>query len=469
MMLSSSLIETFKELAGHGGWLTEAADTERYQQDFRRLYRGNSPLVLKPLTVQAVISIVSLANQQKIAIVPQGGNTSYCGGATPREGQDEIVLSLERLKKIREIDRSGNTITVDAGCTLAEVQIAARTAQRLLAVSLGSEASCQIGGNLSTNAGGTSVLRYGMMRDQVLGLEVVLPNGSFLNQLRGLRKDNTGYDVKQLFLGAEGTLGVITGACLKLFPEPISQLTALIGIQDLASAVTLLSCLRDAFGDTVTGFEYMPQPAIAMALRHVANLKLGMTATHPAYALVELDAPITESAAERLDKCLAALPGVLDSAVAFSDEQRTGMWNLRESIPEGQRREGASLKHDISLPIASLARFVDEASQHLALLAPGAQLIAYGHVGDGNLHFNLSPAPGADGSALLALADPVKRCVHDLVAAYGGSFSAEHGIGRLKVDELQRYEDPVALALMHQIKALLDPNNIMNPGKVLRR
>ena len=467
-MPAPQIARALQQLAGPGGSLTGTHDLEPYQADFRRLYRGDTTLVLRPDSVERISAIVAFAARERIALVPHGGNTSYCGGATPREGRDEVVLSLARLNRIRAVDAGGYTITVDAGCVLADVQAAGHAAGRLLALSLGSEGTCQIGGNLSTNAGGTSVLRYGMMRDQVLGLEVVLPDGRVLDQLRGLRKDNTGYDVKQLFLGAEGTLGVITGACLKLYALPRAQLTAIVAVTGLASAVAALSRVRDAFGDSVTGFEYMPRIAVELALRHVPGAVLPLAATHPAYVLVEITDDGSDSGPERLARALVEGDEFLDAAVASSHEQRAQMWFLREHIPEAQRREGASLKHDVSIPVARLPLFVDEATTMLAALAPGARLVAYGHVGDGNLHFNLSPAPGTDGSDLLASEEPVKRAVHDLVARFGGSFSAEHGIGRLKVGELERYEDPVALELMRTLKATLDPHGIMNPGKVLR-
>jgi len=467
-MPSARAIADLSALAGPGAALTDAAELEPYRMDFRRLYHGDTALVLRPASVAAVSAIVAYAAREDIALVPHGGNTSYCGGATPREDRDEVVLSLGRLNRIRDVDADGYTITVDAGCVLADVQRAAAAAHRLLALSLGSEGSCQIGGNLSTNAGGTSVLRYGMMREQVLGLEVVLPDGRVLDQLRGLRKDNTGYDVKQLFLGAEGTLGIITGACLKLHALPRAHLTALVAVADMATAVHTLSVLRDAFGDGVTGFEYMPRLAVELALRHVAGTVLPLPVHYPAYVLVEIDDDGDGAGPARLAETLAGAPQLLDAAVAMNEEQRARMWFLREHIPEAQRREGASLKHDVSLPVARLAAFVDEAAAMLQEVAPGSRLVAYGHVGDGNLHFNLSPAPGSDGSQLLASEHGVRRAVHDLVARHGGSFSAEHGIGRLKVGELERYEDPVALDLMRTLKAALDPRGIMNPGKVLR-
>jgi len=474
---AAAAVPALKAALGAGAWLEAPADVAPYLSDFRKLYRGAALLVARPNSVAQVASVVRVCHDAGIGIVPHGGNTSYCGGATPREAGNEIVLSLERLNRIRRVDATGGSLTLDAGCTLAAAQAAASGVERRLPLSLGSEDSCQIGGNLSTNAGGTAVLRYGMMRDLVLGLEVVLADGRVLDQLRSLRKDNTGYDVKQLFLGAEGTLGVITGACLKLFPEPGDFLTALVAVDGIAAAVGLLGRVRDAFGDSVEGFEYVPSIGLELARRHLEGVVAPVAEPYAGFVLVELAAPrrLPEARARFEEFLTAALDSghARDAVVATSGAQRDALWFLREHIPEAQTREGASIKHDVSLPIACLAEFVATAEVRLAELAPGARIIGYGHVGDGNLHFNLSPPPGvARGSAaeaeFLARAPEINRAIHDLVAALGGSFSAEHGIGRLKVAELERYEDPVALELMRRLKSALDPRGIMNPGKVLR-
>jgi FAD/FMN-containing dehydrogenase len=470
--VTPAALAAFRAVLGPAGILTEPADVAPFLRDFRGLYTGRSPLVARPDTVEQVQSLMRLATEYRTAIVPQGGNTSYCGAATPDASGTQIVVSLSRLKRIRAVDAAGFAITVDAGCTLSAVQAAAAGALRLFPLTLGSQDSCQIGGNLSTNAGGTAVLRYGMMRDLVLGLEVVLPDGRRMDQLSGLRKDNTGYELKQLFIGAEGTLGVITGACLKLYAAPAEYATALCALSGLGAAVELLGRLRASFGELVSAFEYIPAAAYALVARHLPEFVPPFAAASPAYALVELGLP---SAARALADDFAALLAaeidagrLADAALASSLGQRQAFWFLREHIPDAQRRAGASLKHDISLPVAALPTFVAEARQRLKLLAPCGELVAYGHVGDGNLHFNLSPAAAGDDAALLALEAPIKRLVHDLVAAHGGSISAEHGIGRLKVAELERYEDPVALELMRRIKGALDPLGIMNPGKVLR-
>jgi FAD/FMN-containing dehydrogenase len=476
-MIPDTALAAIKAALGPGGWLEAPGDVAPYLTDFRGLYRGATPLVARPDSVAKVAAVVRICDTGRIGIVPHGGNTSYCGGATPRESGTEIVLSLGRLNRIRSVDAAGYTLTADAGCTLAAVQAAAIGAARRFPLSLGSEGSCQIGGNLSTNAGGTAVLRYGMVRELVLGLEVVLPDGRILDQLRSLRKDNTGYDVKQLFIGAEGTLGVITAACLTLSPLPADYLTALVAIDGVDAAVALLGRVRDAFGDSIEGFEYVPRIAHELALAHVPGVVTPFAHPHPAFALIELASPrsLPELAA-RFEELLAGevdARRARDAVVARSAAQRDALWFLREHIPEAQTREGASIKHDVALPVARLAEFVAAAERRVAALAPGARIVGYGHVGDGNLHFNLSPPRGVardseEEAAFLALAPSVNRAVHDLVAALGGSFSAEHGIGRLKVGELERYEDPAALAVMRLIKAALDPHGIMNPGKVLR-
>ncbi len=476
-MTVSEALAAIRDALGPGGWLDAADDVAPYLSDFRRMYRGQTPLVARPDSVAKVAAVARICNAQHVGLVPHGGNTSYCGGATPDGSGTEIVLSLARLNRVRTVDAAGFSMTLDAGCTLLAAQTAASAAGRLFPLSLGSEASCQIGGNLSTNAGGTAVLRYGMMRDLVLGLEVVLADGRLLDQLKSLRKDNTGYDVKQVFLGAEGTLGIITGACLKLFPQPDDYLTALVALEGIGAAVDLLGRVRDTFGDSVEGFEYLPHAALELLRTHVPALAAPFDAPHPGVVLIELAAPKTlPELGERFGEFLGAQVEsgrARDAILATSGAQRDALWALRERIPDAQTREGASIKHDVSLPIGRLAEFVARAAERLAALAPGARLIGYGHVGDGNLHFNLSPPAGtqrgsADETAFAALTPIVNRAVHDLVAELGGSFSAEHGIGRFKVAELDRYEDPVALDVMRRIKATLDPHGIMNPGKVLR-
>ena len=464
-------LAALKELLGPGGYLDGPADVEPFLSDFRGLYRGTTPLVDLPSSTAQVAALVRLCAAARIGIVPHGGNTSYCGGATPRESGSEIVVSLRRMNRIRALDPQNYAVTAEAGCVLAALQEAAESADRLFPMSLGSGGSCTIGGNLSTNAGGTAVLRYGMMRDLVLGLEVVLPDGRVLDQLRPLRKDNTGYDVKQLFIGAEGTLGLVTAACLKLFPRPAAQATAFVAVPSPQAAVALLSRVRTALGDSITTFELVPASALELVCRHIEGATDPLGGAHPWYVLLEAGVMAPDAAAAGpLESVLATAieaGEARDAVVASSLRQREDFWRLRESIPEAQTREGASLKHDISIETHRLPAFIKEAGSLLEGLAPGARLVAYGHLGDGNLHFNLSQPRDSDPGRFLALGETVRRAVHDLVAGYRGSFSAEHGIGRHKVAELARYEDPVALSLMRGLKELLDPHGIMNPGKVL--
>ncbi len=470
--VSSATIAALKAILGPGGWLEEAGDRAPFEVDFRKICCGTTPLVALPESTARVAELLGFCARERIPVVPQGGNTSYCGGATPRPAGNEIVLSLRRMRKIRVLDALNDSLTAEAGCVLADLQAAAESVNRLLPMSLGSEGSATLGGIVSTNAGGTAVLRYGMMRSLVLGLEVVLPDGRVLQQLSALRKDNTGYDLKQLFIGAEGTLGVVTAASLKLFPRPAAEATALVALASPAAALALLARLREALGDAVTSFELMPRIALDFVCRHVPGARDPFEATHAWYALAE--ASLAAGDAGFAGRFEAALAGAIedgaaeDAVVAADSTQREALWKLRETIPEAQGREGASLKHDISIEPAKLPAFVEEGRALLERLAPGARLVAYGHLGDGNLHYNLSEPAGGDGGRLAAQAETVRRAVHDLVARHGGSISAEHGIGQLKVGELERYEDPAALDLMRRIKRAIDPHGIMNPGKVLR-
>jgi len=470
-MISKAILEQLRAIVGPTGYFDDAADIAPFTVDHRELFRGSTPLVLRPETTEQVSRILRLCNEHRIGVVPVGGNTSYCGAATPSADGSQIVVSLARMKRIRAVDAANYTLTAEAGCVLADVQRAAEDAGRLFPLSLGSEGSCQLGGNLSTNAGGTAVLRYGMMRDLVLGLEVVLPDGRVLDGLKPLRKDNTGYDLRDLFIGAEGTLGIITAAACKLFSLPHERLTAFAAVPDPAAAVALLARLRESTGDAVTTFELIPRIAVELVLRHVERTSDPFEQPHAWYVLIEIGlARAFEGAQSRIQgELLAAIEAgeVLDAVLAQSEAQRDSFWRLRETIPEAQKREGASIKHDISVTTSELPRFIEEASAMLARIVPNARIVSYGHLGDGNLHFNLSPPVNASASAFLAQAPQVQRAMHDLVASYGGSFSAEHGIGQLKREELARYKHPVALELMRTLKHALDPNGIMNPGKVL--
>jgi len=468
----AAALGALKEILGPGGWLESPDDRAPFESDFRGLHRGTTPLVALPDSTARVAALVVYCARERIAIVPQGGNTSYCGGATPRPDGNEILVSFRRLRRIRAVDAAGDSMTAEAGCVLAELQAAAAAAGRLLPMSLGSEGSATLGGIVSTNAGGTAVLRYGMMRALVLGLEVVLPDGRVLNQLSSLRKDNTGYDLKQLFIGAEGTLGIVTAATLRLFPRPASTATAFAALPSPVAALALLARLRESLGEAVTTYELMPRIALEFVCCHVTGTRDPFGTPHPWYALVEAAVSAEDPGfTSRFEAVLAAAienREAEDVVMATTGAQREALWRLRETIPEAQRHEGASLKHDISVNPGRLPAFVAEGEALLSRLAPGARLVAYGHLGDGNLHYNLSESAGGDGGELVRQAETIRRAVHDLVAAHGGSFSAEHGIGQSKVGELERYEDPAALAVMLAIKRALDPDGIMNPGKVLR-
>jgi FAD/FMN-containing dehydrogenase len=468
---TAQTLAKLKAAVGDGAWLDAHEDLSAYTVDFRRLYRGVTPLVLQPRSVEQVSHVLAICNRERVGVVPQGGNTGYCGGATPDESGSQIVLSMCKLNRVRQIDAGNDSLIVEAGCTLAQTQGAARSERRLFPLSLGSEGTAQIGGNLSTNAGGTAVLRYGMMRDLVLGLEVVLADGRVLSGLRGLRKDNTGYDVKSLFVGAEGTLGVITAACLKLFPEPRDSATALVGIDSPARALELLGALRAAAGEALSAFELMPRIAVALTVEHIPQVANPLDQGSAWYVLVELTSSGTGSRlTDTLSAALEEAAGrgvVRDAALAASLAQSQAMWKLRESIPEAQRHHGASLKHDVSVPVSRIATLIERGTELAQRLAPEGDVVSYGHAGDGNLHFNVSQRPGSPTAAFLARAAPLESAMFDLVESLGGSISAEHGIGRLKAGELAKRADPVELSAMRALKAALDPNGILNPGKVL--
>ncbi len=470
--IPASVLSRLKSAVSAGGVIEQAAQVEPFVHDFRHLFSGRTPLVVLPDSTDEVAQVVRICAEHRIGIVPQGGNTSYCGGATPDASGSQIVLALKRMHRIRKVEPLDYAITVESGCVLADIQAAADAVERLFPMSLGSEGSCQVGGNLSTNAGGTAVLRYGMMRDLVLGLEVVLADGRVLDVLKNLRKDNTGYDLRHLFIGSEGTLGIITAACLKLFPKPAEIATAIVAVRDPAAAVELLATLRTTSGDTVTTFELIPRLAVDLTVRHISGVSDPLDRHHEWYVLIELTSARPEDAlASTLETALARgvdCGWVLDAALASSLRQREALWRMRESIPEAQRHAGGSIKHDVSLPISAIAEFITRGGEWVAQHVPDGQLIAYGHLGDGNLHFNIQQRDGSDAKVFLARASEVQRAIHDLVAKFHGSFSAEHGIGQLKVGELERYKDPVALALMRELKRALDPLGILNPGKVLR-
>ncbi len=465
-------LQRIRSLLGAAGCIDSPDLTARFLTDFRGLYHGATPFVACPATTAEVAQVLALCHEARIAVVPQGGNTSYCGGATPSARGDQLVLSLHRLNRIRAVDAANFSLVAEAGCVLQDVQAAAQAVDRLFPLSLGSEGTCQVGGNLSTNAGGLAAVRYGVARDLVLGLEVVLADGRVIDGLSSLRKDNTGYDLRDLFVGAEGTLGIITAASLKLFPQPRTIETAFVAVPGMQAAVELLARLREATGDCVTTFEYLPRIAVEFTVRHIPGVSDPLGTPHPAYVLCEVSTarhdPHLRSLLEDALEAALARGDVLAATFAESLAQRNALWRLRESVPEAQRHEGASIKHDVSVPVAALPAFLDMASAAVTQVAPTARLVAYGHVGDGNLHFNLSePAGGAERLAFMALQDALGHAVHACVQEFRGSISAEHGIGQLKRELLARHKDPVALATMRAIKQALDPRGILNPGKVL--
>ena len=455
---------------GNAQVLTAEADVAPYVTDWRGRFHGRALAVVRPANTGEVAAVVRACAELKVPIVPQGGNTGQCGGATPDDRGDAIVVGLTRMNRVRGIDADNATLTAEAGMTLAAVQEAAAERGLLFPLSLAAEGSCTIGGNLSTNAGGTAVLRYGNTRELVLGIEVVLADGRVWNGLRGLRKDNTGYDLKQLFIGAEGTLGIVTAAVLKLFAAPKVRATALAALSDVEATVRLLHDLRRALGDRITGFELMSAHALALSRKHQPALP-NPCPGHPWYALIQVDDCVADSPLEaQLERALAAAleAGVaLDATVAQSVEQARALWTLRENIAEAQRRDGPNIKHDISLPVSAIPGFIGDAGVALAKALPGIRFVTFGHLGDGNLHYNLAAPPGIAPESFLENTSLANRIVHDLVAASGGSISAEHGIGQQKRAELVRYKSAVELELMHTVRAALDPAGIFNPGKVL--
>ncbi|MFN5279354.1 FAD-binding oxidoreductase [Bradyrhizobium sp.] len=465
--LPPELLEKFRAIVGEKYAVTDAADIQPYTTEERNLFHGRSPLVLRPGSTTEVAAICKLASEHRIALVPQGGNTGLVGGQTPHNG--EVVVSLRRLDKIRDIDVESNTMTCEAGVVLQIAQQKAADVDRLFPLSLGAEGSCTIGGNLSTNAGGTGALAYGVAREMALGLEVVLADGRVLNALSKLKKDNTGYDLRNLFIGAEGTLGIITAATLKLFPRPRAVETAYVGLKSPAAALKLLSISRDQAAGSLTSFELLADIAVDFSIRHGIDIRDPLESKHPWYVLMEL----SSSRADARDTREAILAqgmedGIVDDAVIAANlSQRQAFWKLRDEMSAAQKPEGGSIKHDISVPVAAVPAFIEEANAAVVKLIPGARPVPFGHLGDGNIHYNVSQPVGANAADFLARWHDVNAVVFEIVLRMGGSISAEHGIGVLKRDELPDVKDKVAIELMRQVKALLDPLGIMNPGKVL--
>jgi FAD/FMN-containing dehydrogenase len=456
------MMEKLRDIVGAANVLTAPQDTRPYFTDWRRQYSGSAECVVRPASTAEVAAVVRLCAEAGVAIVPQGGNTGLSGGSVPTGQAREVVLALGRMNRIRELDRLNDTITVEAGCVLANVQRAAEDAGRLFPLSLAAEGSCQIGGNLSTNAGGVNVLRYGSARDQVLGLEVVLADGRIWEGLRGLRKDNTGYDLKQLFLGAEGTLGIITAAVLRLHPKPSATSTAWIALERAQNAIELLGFLHERLGERLSAFELLSRNCVEAVLAFAPGTQEPLAAVHPWYVLAELaDSGDERPLREQVEKALvdaAERGAIADAALAQSGEQARALWRIRETVPEAQF---TNVKHDISVPISRVAQFIERADARLAARFPDVRVFAFGHVGDGNVHYNVGP------EQLVAERSAVNRIVYDTVAELGGSISAEHGLGQLKREEIRSHKSALELELMRTLKRALDPRGLLNPGKVL--
>lgn len=463
--MTPELLNQFAAIVGEKNVIRDAAEMAGYMKEWRDIWVGKSPLVLRPSSTEEISRVLKLANEAGAAIVPQSGNTGLVGGQIPFESGQELLLSLDRMTKILSVDAADNTMTVQAGATLKSVQDAADGAARLFPLSLASEGSCRIGGNLSTNAGGLNVLAYGNARDLCLGLEVVLPDGRIWNGLRRLRKDNTGYDLKNLFIGAEGTLGVITAAVLKLFPKPRSHETAFIAVASPQAAVDLLSLSREMSGNRVIAFELMPRIAMDFTVKHM-GITNPLAEFSPWYALSEL-ADSAEGCFARILEEAMARGLVTDAAVAQSETQRQALWAIRELMPESQKFEGGSIKHDVSVPVSKIPQFIAEATLAVNTFMPDARVMSFGHMGDGNMHFNVTQPVGMDKKEYLDLWHEMNKVVFDVVLKFGGSISAEHGIGRLKKQHMTEIKSPVELQMMRDLKKLFDPKNIMNPGKVL--
>ncbi|MCF6216593.1 MAG: FAD-binding oxidoreductase [Emcibacter sp.] len=472
MTINPIHLEKLKKILGSEGWIDDQTDMPSFLREPRDKYQGNTPLILMPDSTEKTAEIVRYCAQNKIPLVPQGGNSGLVGGAIPT---GEILLSLKRLKAIRQQDARNLTITVEAGCILSHIQELAQEMNCLFPLSLAAEGSCMIGGNISTNAGGVNVLHYGNMRNLVLGLEVVLPNGETWHGLGGLRKDNTGYDLKQLFIGAEGSLGIITAATLKLSPHPHEKQTAFVAVPDPDAAVNLLSIARNISGDCLTAFEIIPRLGIDMVTDNIPGSRDPMTQTYDWYILLEGTSSLSrdlldlEAVMERILSTGLDDGLILDGVIAKNITESNNLWQLRENLSEAQKFEGGSIKHDISVPISAIPAFLIEAGMAVETSIPGARPVPFGHLGDGNLHYNISQPKHMARQAFLDQWESLNQSVHDVVDKFNGSFSAEHGIGRMKTDDMLRYKSKVEMAMMTKIKHTLDPHNIMNPGVIVRK
>lgn len=468
--LSDEVLQRIERVVGQAGLVRDPALMQSYLTDWRNAYQGQAALVVRPATTEEVAEVVRICHDAQVALVPQGGNTGLNGGSIPDASGSQLVLSLNRMKRIREIDLANETITVEAGVILQHLQDAASQVGRLFPLSLGAEGSCTVGGNLATNAGGTAVLRYGNMRELTLGLEVVLPDGRVWNGLRGLRKDNTGYDLKHLFIGSEGTLGIITAAVLKLFPATHSTATAWVALPSPQAAVELIGHVRSLCADRLTGFEMMSRQSLDFVLDHVAGCSDPLETKHPWYALIELrdtvpDAPLTPLLENGLAHAFER-GWVTDAVLASNQTQAAALWALREGISEAQNHEGPSLKHDISVPVSRIPEFIERTDSVLQQDFAGVRIVSYGHMGDGNLHYNISKPLGETDASFRAREHAIMEVIYRMTSAFNGSISAEHGLGQAKPDAAVRFKDPLEIELMRAIKRTLDPAGLMNPGKV---
>ncbi len=470
-MTIPNLVNAFQRITGDANVLVSDHDKAPFLVEWRDKFRGATPMVLRPGSTSEVAECVKLAAHHGLKVVPQGGNTGLVGGQIPSPDGSEIVLSLSRLNKIRHMDPDGYTMVADAGVTLQAVHDAAEKHDRLFPLTLASQGSCEIGGNIATNAGGTAVLSYGNTRDLVLGLEVVLANGEVWDGLRTLRKDNTGYDLKQLFIGSEGTLGIITGASLKLYPAPASVEVALVATESPAKALSLFSLAKRRAGNMLTGFELMPHTGMQFVCEHMEQSRYPFKEQHPWYVLIEISAGTKDmdiaSLTETIFTEAFAADLLHDGLLAQSKAQAADFWRLRHGLSEAQKFEGGSIKHDVSVPVARVPEFLEEAIAAVKEAVPGCRPVPFGHMGDGNIHFNITQPKGADKAEYLAKWDDVNRIVHGLVASYNGSISAEHGIGILKRDLLAEVKSVTEMNMMRSVKDALDPGNMFNPGRVL--
>jgi FAD/FMN-containing dehydrogenase len=463
------VLQAIRDVLGATGYTDSSPDIDTYQKEWRGLWTGHCDLVAKPSTVDQVSAVVHICHKHNIPVVPQGGNTGLVGGSVPHGG---IVLSTERLNKIREIDPVNGTISCDSGVILADIQKAADDVDRLFPLSLVAEGSCRIGGNLSTNAGGVQVLRYGNTRDLALGLEVVLPDGQIWDGMRGLRKDNTGYDLKHMFIGSEGTLGVITGAVMKLYPKPKQKETCIVAFENIEKCIELFIRISSYAGDALTAFEAMNNLAVSLTVEHGLSTRDPFDQKYAWYALMELTSPreghdLRDAMETMLGKAFEE-GSVIDGVIAESESQRNDFWRIRETIPEAQGHVGASIKSDISVPISRVAEFFQKANDAMSKVIPGVRFVSFGHIGDGNLHYNLTQPINMSGEEFLAKWHDATNPMNDIVYSLNGSFSAEHGVGQLKRDELERYRSKVEIKIMKTVKSALDPKGIMNPKTLFK-